>query len=234
MLLENRYATRRIEQLRGDHRRTASLRDPSRRTVSHRSAKPRTVPMKTYEALIHSTSPLLTDRFNEDCLDDATRHISKPKPTPQEQAERSVYRDPQNRFALPTAGIARMLREAGSNHKTKGSRRSIKFIVPCAIRFPNEFAPLTNGDGKTPIESYTVDARSTVTRATGGRRMCYRARFENWSIKFCVLINESLLDPSLVRTLLIEGGEQRGLGSFRAEKGGPFGTFEVLSWGESK
>lgn len=91
---------------------------------------------------------------------------------------------------------------------------------------------LTNGDGKTPIDGYTVDARSVVTRATGGRRMSYRARFEHWSIRFRVLINESLLEPTMVKTLLVEGGEQRGIGSFRAEKGGPFGTFEVVAWGE--
>ncbi len=188
--------------------------------------------MKKYEALIKGTSPLLTDRFNEDCLDDATRHISKPKPTPQEQAERSTYRDAKDKFAMPASGIARMIREAGSNHKSKGSRRSVRFVVPCAIRFPDEFVPITNGDGKTPVDGYTVDARSTVTRATGGRRMCYRARFEHWSIRFRVLINESLLEPALVKTLLVEGGEQRGIGSFRAEKGGPFGTFEVVAWGE--
>jgi len=54
--------------------------------------------------------------------------------------------------------------------------------------------------------------------------MCHRPRFECWSGKFTVRINETLLPVDFVQQLLTEGGQQIGIGDFRPEKGGPFGT----------
>lgn len=190
--------------------------------------------MKKYEAVIRSASPLLMDKFNMEVLAQSTRAISAKSPTPQEEAEQSVYRTKQDEICFPGAAIARLLRDAGSNHKVKGSRKSVRFVVPSAVRIIEENIKLTNGDGKTFVESFGVDTRSVVNRSTGGRRLCHRARFENWSMRFRIAINEVLLEPDLVRLLLQEGGEQRGIGSFRPEKGGPFGTFTVVEWNESK
>jgi hypothetical protein len=35
-----------------------------------------------------------------------------------------------------------------------------------------------------------------------------------------------------VNKLLVEGSQQIGIGAFRPEKGGPFGTFLVTEWKE--
>ena len=98
----------------------------------------------------------------------------------------------------------------------------------------SERIPLTNGDGKTPLTHYIVDSRSIVIPATKGRIMAYRPRFNQWSLRFGLRINETLLECDFVKKLLVEGGEQLGLGAFRAEKGGTFGLFEVVEWAEVK
>jgi len=174
------------------------------------------------------------DKFNIECLDNATRPISAKTPTPQEEAESSVYRDKQGRIAFPTPAISRILRDSGTNHKVKGTRRSVRFVVPAAVRLIGDLILVTNGDGKTSVDSYSVDTRSTVNPSTKGRHLCHRARFEHWSMRLQLTVNETLLHPDLVKQLLQEGGEQLGIGSFRPEKGGPFGCFTVAEWGEIK
>lgn len=221
-----------------------SARTASRRIANRSYARPRIAtpspaphskaqfPMKKYEAVIVGQSPLLTSKFDLDVLDNAARPISAKSVTPQEAAEASVYRDAQARLSFPTPAIARLLRDAGTNHKMKGTRRSVRYVVPAAVRLIGEMTLLTNGDGKTAVTSYGIDTRSVVNRATKGRRLCHRARFEHWSMRLQLTVNDSLLEPDLVRLLLSEGGEQLGIGAFRPEKGGPFGTFAVVEWNE--
>jgi hypothetical protein len=60
--------------------------------------------------------------------------------------------------------------------------------------------------------------------------MRHRARFNEWSGKVSLRVNEKIIDDQLVRQLLNEGGEQIGIGDFRPEKGGPFGTFGIVLW----
>jgi hypothetical protein len=43
-------------------------------------------------------------------------------------------------------------------------------------------------------------------------------------------INQDILDEQMVRRLMIEGCQQIGLGDFRPEKGGPFGTSDLVAW----
>lgn len=188
-------------------------------------------PMKTAQVLIIGTSPLLMDRFSTTPeKEQPTRRISATKLTPQEEAAAAVYRDAAGGIAFPGTAISRLLRDAGSNHKVKGTRRSVRFVVPAAVRVIGDLLPLTNGDGKTPLNAYGIDARSVVNKSTKGRMLRHRPKFEHWSIRFTLTVNESLLLPDIIKTLLVEGGEQIGIGSFRPEKGGSFGTFALAEW----
>jgi hypothetical protein len=127
-----------------------------------------------------------------------------------------------------------MLREAGSNHKLKGSRKSTKFVVPAAVLVTEEAIPVLNGDGKTPIADFEVDSRPVTIPATKGRVMRHRPRFDAWSMRFMVRVNDSLLPTDFVHKLLVEGGQQVGIGDYRPARGGPFGTFIVTLWEEQK
>jgi hypothetical protein len=57
-------------------------------------------------------------------------------------AERVSYRDPQGFLFLPGAAFARLLREAGASHKQRGSRRSLKHIMPAAVTVAEDAVPL--------------------------------------------------------------------------------------------
>ena len=60
--------------------------------------------------------------------------------------------------------------------------------------------------------------------------MRHRPRFDVWSAEFDLVINDDLLDPATAHVLLQEAGLSFGIGDFRPEKRGPFGTFRVTKW----
>ena len=184
--------------------------------------------MKTVTFTIRGTTALLQHRFTE-TAEKPTRKMLVEERTPRQQAEAVCYRAADGRFYFPGAAIGRLLREAGGNHKLRGSRKSAKYVVPAAVLVTDEAIFLTNGDGKTPVADFEVDSRPVTIPATKGRIMRHRPRFDCWSATFNVRINESILPVEFVQSLLEEGGQQIGIGDFRPEKGGPFGTFQITS-----
>lgn len=187
---------------------------------------------------VEGTMALLSNRMADGALDGGGTRKNMPgeREDPRDVAEKGVYRLPaakantKGQLALPGAAIARMLREAGGAHKAKGSRKSLKYIIPAAVLVQDELCGLFLHDRKTPIHDFEVDSRPVVIPATKGRVMRHRARFNEWSCCVTMRINETLLDPAQVRTMLAEGIEQIGLGDFRPEKGGPFGVGSIVEW----
>lgn len=189
--------------------------------------------MKTFEVSIKGTTSLLQHRFGEaNEVEGGTRKALVTKGTPREEAERVVYQRPNGDFYFPGAAIARMLREAGGGHKMRGTRKSAKYAVPAAVLVMTDTITIRNGDGETPVKDFEVDSRPVVIPATKGRVMRHRPRFDDWSATFTLRVNETLLPPEFINQLLTEGGQQLGIGDYRPEKGGPFGTFVLTGWKE--
>lgn len=189
--------------------------------------------MTVVQVTIRGTTSLLQNRFNENAEQPgATRAVLVSRGTPREEATKSAYINKDGNHWFPGAAIGRLLREAGSNHKLKGSRKSAKFVVPAAVLVLDDAVVLRNGDSHTPIKDFEVDSRPVVIPATKGRVMRHRPRHDCWSAVFNVRINEQILPVDFVQTLLSEGGQQIGIGDFRPEKGGPFGTFLITQWKE--
>ncbi len=149
--------------------------------------------------------------------------------TPRQHAEKAVYRD-ECGLCFPGAAIGRLISDAGANHKMKGSRRSVKFLVPAAVLVLDEMMGLYEPDRESRITEYEVDSRRVVNPKTKGAMLCHRPRIERWSARVNLRIKTDLLKPAFVRQLLTEGGEQLGIGAFRPEKRGPFGLFSVVAW----
>lgn len=186
--------------------------------------------MKTVQIQIAGTSPLLVHRFSEkDEQSKSTRTVIQDHGTPREQAEEVVYKNGDG-FYFPGTWIAGTWTEAGGNHKLRGSRKSAKYIVPAAIRVVDISIAILNGDGKSKVTDFEVDSRPVTIPATKGRIMRHRPRYDCWSAKFTAKINENLLPEDFAQQLLTEAGEQQGIGDFRPNKRGPFGTFRITRW----
>lgn len=186
--------------------------------------------MKTITAQIKGITALLQHRFTETAeSESATRKANIVRGTPREEAEKVTYRAPDGTLYLPGAAIARLLREAGSQHKQRGTRRSLKWVVPSAVLVPQETITLHNG---APITDFEVDSRPVTIPSTKGRIMRHRPRLDEWEATFNLEIDDTILPVEVVHQLLTEGGTSLGLGDFRPEKGGPFGRFRVIEWDE--
>ena len=194
--------------------------------------------MQTFNVEIKGITALLQHKFvdpgaNEpDTKEAPTRKVLLADMTPREQAEMVMNKNGKG-FFFPGSAIARLLREAGGGHKLKGTRKSVKYIVPAAVIVNEDEIIICNGKGKA-AKGFEVDSRPVVIPATKGRIMRHRPRFDEWSAGFSLEIDETVLPPDLIHTLLEEGGKRQGIGDYRPEKGGPFGRFQIVRWQEQK
>lgn len=180
---------------------------------------------------VEGATPLLQNRATEEALSGKTRNnMPGEELDPREIAEKGVYRLPNDQICIPGSAFSRMLREAGGSHKARGSRKSLKYIVPAAVLILDDLCGLYLPNRKTPIKDFEVDSRPVTIPATKGRIMRHRARFNSWTCKTRLRINDQILDEATVRRLMIEGTQQIGIGDFRPERGGPFGTSDVVEW----
>jgi hypothetical protein len=183
------------------------------------------------QMIVEGTTPLLMHRATEEALTGDTRkNTIGEREDPRVIADRAVYRLDNRQLAVPGAAFARMAREAGGSHKAKGSRKSLKYIIPAALNVLDDLCGLYLKDRKTPLVDFEVDARPVTIPATKGRVMRYRARANEWVAKTTLRIHDSIVSESIIRQLMAEGGEQIGIGDFRPSCGGSFGTFSIVSW----
>jgi hypothetical protein len=188
--------------------------------------------MKTFLCVISGTTALLQHRFGEnEEIQASTRAVHIKDEDPRDAAERVAYRNKDGYLYVPGPAVSRLMREAGSAHKQRGSRKSVKFVVPSATLVIEDQIILRDAQG-APLIDFEVDSRAVVIPATKGRIMRHRPRLNSWGCEFSVEIDADQIDTNLVLQLITEGGTKLGLGDYRPEKGGPFGRFQVVSWGE--
>lgn len=187
--------------------------------------------MKTIEVEIRGVTPLLVHRFSEDAEQGrATRRIEVQKRDPLEEATRHAYIAQDGTYYFSAFAIPNAMGSAGSNHKMKGSRKTLRFVVPSAVRVTSDTITILNGEG--PAKRFEVDSRPVTIPATKGRIMRHRPRFDCWGAKFNLVLDDSALSIESAHQLLNEAGQSIGIGDFRPEKRGPFGTFRVIHFAE--
>ena len=188
--------------------------------------------MKTIQVEIRGTTPLLIHRFGEAAEQGkATRMVEVAERNPREEATKAAYIAEDGTFYFSAFAISGAMGAAGASHKVKGSRKSLRFVVPSAVRVPTDTITILNGAG--PAKDFEVDGRPVTIPATKGRIMRYRPRFDCWGAQFDLLVNDELLSVEMAHRLLQEAGQSIGVGDFRPEKRGPFGTFRVTRFEEN-
>jgi hypothetical protein len=80
------------------------------------------------------------------------------------------------------------------------------------------------------LRGWAVDTRSVRQPQTGERTLCHRPRFDDWRLRFTLLIDQDAISIAEAHNVLTLAGQRIGLGDYRPERGGPFGRFAVTSW----
>lgn len=180
---------------------------------------------------IRGVTPLLIHRFGEQAEQASkTRRIEAKVRDPREEATKAAYVAKDGTFYFSAFSIPNAMGSAGTNHKATGTRKTLRFVVPSAVRMTTDAITILNGEG--PAKTFEVDSRPVTIPSTKGRIMRHRPRWDVWGATFEIELDADVLSPEMAHQLLNEAGQSIGIGDFRPEKRGPFGRFRVVSFEE--
>ena len=179
--------------------------------------------IKNVKVTIKGTRPLLINRFGgaEEAAPVATRGKKRDYGTPEQQAHKSAYHDNGDMY-VPSTWITSAIRNAAALFKAQGKRSSLKNMAGCAVVCTDDKLYL----GKT-LADIEIDSRGAVVQRA--RIVRHRAKLNDWELSFELMVDEELLDLATVGAIISEAGRTQGIGDYRVNKGGPFGSFSVVS-----
>lgn len=200
--------------------------------------------MKTLKIRCSGISPLLMDQMSEATLDSLITgvrlQVAKDRPM-DDVAKEKIYRDPNGRIALPAEMLFASLVGAGRNVKIgkKGISTLTTTSLPDFMSIQESHLPLSNIPANVNGEEksfWLVDKRKGMgyngkaPTAVG----IIRPKFPVWEFEVTVKFDESKVGEDTIKSLFANAGSTQGLGSFRPNKKGMFGRFEVAEMKEVK
>jgi len=168
---------------------------------------------------ITGTAPMIQNKFSQKAIDEMLRkHMGlstvREKKIPSECIDRAIIRNADGKESIPPTAIKKAMLSASTTIKgmKKTQIRTSVFVEGGSIPFT--FSRMvsqmdmvrTSGIGRTP------DVR-------------FRPRFEDWSAKVIILFSEMIPVQTIVDLLNRAGNV--GVGEWRPEKDGSYGTFTV-------
>lgn len=187
--------------------------------------------MERITVTIEGTTPLLCNRFTDArqlsaTNGGATAQASPDRGTPLEQAKERLYIGADGAPMIPQPNIFRCLIDAGSYFKVGRTKVTTQksSMIPAYVEIPGVEIAIAHK------EPWTVDTRAVRIPATGGRILCHRPCFHDWTLTFDLLFDESMFNARVLREIVDAAGRRVGLGDFRPACKGPFGKFVVTAW----
>ena len=185
---------------------------------------------KRLKVSIVGKSPLLTNNPASMKPTKTGTRGEKIIPTPDEEASTKIYQDEHGRMCFPGIGPRNALIAAAGTFKvkTRGSSRAISsrpFFS--TLRVEPELIPILDAKSGKVAKSYAVDTRRAVVQKQGVQRS--RPRFEGWRLDFELVGDEyelAIVEP-ILQPVLEYAGRVVGIGDYRPQKTGWFGTFEL-------
>lgn len=105
--------------------------------------------MKTIDVEIRGNTPLLIHKFAEQSEQaKATRRVMVDSTNPRDEATKNAYVAQDGTYYFNAFSIPATMANAGVNHKMRGSRKTLKFVVPSAVRMESDTVTILADDGK--------------------------------------------------------------------------------------
>jgi len=179
--------------------------------------------IKSMMVKIKGTNPLIFNKWSEKAkemmLDKQQKKVAKPREAkdPDKLIEDSFYKDSTGKVAFPALSIKQAL---------VGAARSIEGLPMTLLR--GAVFVCGDKDGLIPVQYKEKTGRSDMVRVgMGVADIRFRGQVNDWSMKFLVKFNGDVISPEQVLNLLNTAGFSCGLGEWRPERNGDYGTFEV-------
>ncbi len=183
--------------------------------------------MATYKVRIHGTAPYLHHRYpmpdeEEKFVEECKAKGLDPKKT--SNIEASWYRNGEGAF-IPSEQIKGAITGAGKGEKVggKGNATWNNILKVAVAVLPPEvmFTP----PRKSYDEIHKAYAKVGMARILR-ERPCFKTR---WEAEFLLEADAAGIDEGNLKRFMTKAG-RRGIGDYRPEKGGSFGTFEIVKF----
>ncbi len=180
---------------------------------------------ETIQVPIVGTSPLIVHRFSEKAkrmmLDNMQgRKSPKESKDPEAEYQAAFYRLKDGAFGVPVIAF---------KAATVGGARFYSGITMTALKqylfFRGELG--ADGQGLARVVGEPHMREDVVRVNRGGADLRYRPEFPEWSTTIEVVYVKSALTRASVLSLIDAGGMGVGVGEWRPEKDGDFGTYRV-------
>lgn len=186
---------------------------------------------------IVGTSPLISHKWSEKMkrkMLDAMRGKKSPKTVkdPEQEFADAAYRLDDGSYGIPavafkaaTVGAARFYPK---NDVTMTGLRQFVFVHGIVGKDGTALVPIIDAAEDRAEENHWPRMREDVVRvARGGTDLRYRPEFWPWRVDLRVTYVTSALTRGSVLSLIDAGGLGVGVGEWRPEKKGDFGTYRV-------
>jgi len=198
---------------------TPEVSAPTKASKAKKEEKVMAFETKIAKIKIRGTSPLIVHKWSTKAKNmmlakQQKKTVAKVAKDPQQDFEDSLYRLPGDLYGFPSIGFKCSAVRAG-----KGVGLAMT-DARSAFRVDGEFVKI---DG-TPV------AREDMVRLeTGVADIRYRGQFTEWEAEFTVTYNAVMIDLQQLGVLFNAAGFGVGIGEWRPERNGQYGTFEVVS-----
>lgn len=180
---------------------------------------------ETLRVPIIGTTPLLVHRFSEKAkqqmLDNMQgRKSPKAVKDPAAEYDAAFYRLKDGRFGFPALAF---------KSATVGGARFYHGLTMTGLKQTLFFRGEPGADGQqmVPVDGEPKMREDVVRVGRGGTDLRYRPEFTEWSCWLEVIYVTSLLTRASVLSLIDAGGMGVGVGEWRPEKDGDFGTYRI-------
>ena len=181
--------------------------------------------IKTLEVTIKGDQPLIFHRFSEKAIkmiqdiqskSAKAKRVPKTKAMIEEEYNNSFYYNKQGQVCFPALNIKNSMVGAG------------RFIDLKMTQIRGSVFVKGDNEGLIPVSYKEKVMRTDQVRVSGGGTdIRYRGEVRDWSMMVKIEYNANFLSAEQVMNLLSTAGFSQGLGEWRPEKDGNYGTFKI-------
>lgn len=172
---------------------------------------------------IKGTAPLIFNKFSEKAkqmiLDKQLKKAKTGREAkdPQADYQNSYYRNKDGKIAFPATNIKQAIVD---------SARNVEGLPMTLLR--GAVFVLGDEDGFIEVKYEEEGMRQDMVRVgMGSADVRFRGQVKGWSMEFLIKYNASVLSNEQILNLLQYAGFSCGLGEWRPQKNGDYGTFEI-------
>ena len=176
---------------------------------------------------IIGTAPLIMHKFSEKAkrqMLDAMQGRKTPKQAKDPEAEykAAAYRHDDGTYGFPVIAF-----KAATVGAARFFDKSVTMTMLRQALFFDADLSRTEGQKLARIDGEPTMREDVVRVGQGGTDLRYRPEFTDWSTEVTVTYVRSLLTRESVLSLIEAGGMGVGVGEWRPEKRGDFGTYQI-------